>query len=170
MEFAVIHVHGSCRRLITFKWSSTSAPVTGGTYKILSKASEMALDVTDVSTADGALVQQWEYTGGNNQRWTIRDAGSGYVNIVNAASGKALDVINGSTTDGAGVQQWALTGTGGNNQQWKLEAAGGGYYKIVNKNSGKVLDIPGTSTMNGTKIQQWSYTGADNQLFFFVAP
>ncbi|WP_313641580.1 RICIN domain-containing protein [Paenibacillus sp.] len=155
---------------ITFKWSSTSAPVTGGTYKILSKASEMALDVTGVSTADGALVQQWEYTGGNNQRWTIRDAGSGYVNIVNAASGKALDVINGSITDGVGVQQWALTGTGGNNQQWKLEAAGGGYYKIVNKNSGKVLDIPGTSTTNGTKIQQWSYTGADNQLFFFVAP
>lgn len=155
---------------ITFKWSSISAPVTGGTYKILNKASGMALDVTDVSIADGALIQQWEYAGGNNQRWTISDAGSGYVNILNTASGKALDVINGSTTDGAGVQQWALTGTGGDNQQWKLEAVGSGYYKLVNKHSGKVLDIPGASTRNGTKIQQWSYTGADNQLFFFVAP
>ncbi|MEC0169279.1 RICIN domain-containing protein [Paenibacillus graminis] len=155
---------------ITFKWSSNSAPVTGGTYKILSKASEMALDVADVSTADGALVQQREYAGGNNQRWTISDAGSGYVNIVNTASGKGLDVINGSTADGAGVQQWALTGTGGYNQQWKLEAVGGGYYKVVNRQSGKVLDIPDSSTINGTKIQQWSYFGADNQLFFFVAP
>jgi len=41
-------------------------------YRIVHAETGRALDVTDRSTADGANVQQWEYTGGDNQRWRLR--------------------------------------------------------------------------------------------------
>jgi len=165
---------------ITFKWtagSSTTAPPgtpvvpqLNTNYKIVAKHSGKVLDVTDASTANGAKVQQWEYAGGNNQKWYLKDAGNGYYNIINVNSGKALDVTDASTTDGGSVQQWALSGVGGTNQQWQVVAVSGGYYKLINRNSSKALDIANVSTANGAVVQQWTYTGSDNQLFSFQTP
>jgi hypothetical protein len=76
------------------------------------------LDVNAASTADGANVQLWQNTGGNNQKFTFTLTDSNYFRITAVHSGKVLDVTSGSTADGANVQQW--TWTGGNNQQWKL--------------------------------------------------
>ncbi len=50
-----------------FKWTVTS--LGGGYYKIINVNSGKSLDVQDVSTANGANIQVWDYTGGNNQQW-----------------------------------------------------------------------------------------------------
>lgn len=159
---------------ITFKWSPTPVagvtPIAGGTYRIMAKSSGKVLDVMGASTTEGANVQQWDYTGGNNQKWVLRDAGGGYFNIINVNSGKGLDVANASVADGTNVQQWTVEGGGGNNQQWQLVASGAGYYRIINRASGKVLDIESNSGVNGGNVQQWTYTGADNQQFGFQTP
>ena len=50
-----------------FKWTVTS--IGSGYYKIINVNSGKSLDVENVSTANGANIQVWAYTGGLNQQW-----------------------------------------------------------------------------------------------------
>ncbi len=138
-----------------------AAAVAAGNVKIVNRNSGKALDVTGQSTSDGALLEQWDYWGGPNQKWQTVDVGGGYVKIVNLNSGKVLDVADQSTSDGAQIIQY--TDNGGRNQQWQIVDVGGGYVKIVNRNSGKVLDVAGQSTSNGGSIIQYTDNGGTNQ-------
>jgi len=144
--------------------SAPASPITSGaTYSIIAKHSGKGLDVKDVSTASGAAIQQWNYSGQVNQKFIINDVGSGYYNIVNTNSGKCLDVTAGSTSNGALIQQWGYAGSA--NQQWTIESTGDGYYKIINRNSGKCLDVKDASTSNGAVIQQYTFSSGANQLW-----
>jgi hypothetical protein len=147
---------------------SGSGPVANGTYKIIARHSGKALDVQAQGTADGSNVQQWSYSGGNNQRWTITHLGSGQYSIIGVQSGRALDVTGQSTADGANVQIWSYSG--GNNQRWTVAATSGGYYSIRPVHSGKALDVTGQSIADGANVQQWSYSGGNNQQWAFQAP
>lgn len=144
-------------------------PLTGGgglgngVYQITARHSGKALDVASSSTADGANVQQYTYSGGNNQKWTIQSVGSGQYSIRAVHSGKALDVSGNSTADGGDINQW--TYSGGNNQKWRIESVSLGYYRIVSVNSGKCVDVVGASTANGAAINQYTCSGATNQSF-----
>jgi glucosylceramidase len=42
-----------------------------GSYQIVSRLSGKSLDVRDVSSRNGAPIQQWDYHGGANQRWIL---------------------------------------------------------------------------------------------------
>ncbi len=139
---------------------------SGATYSITAKHSGKVVDVSGVSTADGAVVHQWTYVGGNNQKWIMNDLGNGYYSIKAVHSGKALDVRGNSTADRAAVQQ--STYTGGDNQQFRLVDVGGGYYQIVAKHSQKCLDVADNSLTNGGTIIQWPSHGNDNQKFRFT--
>jgi hypothetical protein len=131
-------------------------------FEIMSRLSGKALDVTALSTDDGAGIQQWDYLSGSNQQWSFVPVGNGSFNILNANSGKVLDVTALSTLDGALIQQWDSLGTA--NQQWNLLPTSAGYTKIQNVNSGKVLDVTALSTLDGAPIQQWdSYADPGNQ-------
>lgn len=106
----------------TFKWASGVSPTPTPTpstafYRFTARHSGKAMDVSDNSTADGAGVQQWAWTGAANQQWELRAvAGTSYSLLVARHSGKCLDVRDVSTADGAALQQW--TCTSGTNQQW----------------------------------------------------
>ena len=50
----------------------------GGSYRFVNSGSGKSLDVTDVSTANGALIQQWTTSTGDNQRFTLSTSGAGY--------------------------------------------------------------------------------------------
>ena len=141
--------------------------VSGGTYKLVNRASGKALDVNNSSTADGADVIQWGYSGGNNQKWVLTDTGYGY-KIINANSGKALDVYKSSLEDGADVIQW--TDKGQTNQKWNLVDLGNGYYQVVNVNSGKMLDVEKGSTADGGNVIQWTSNNGYNQQWQITAP
>jgi len=104
--------------ILTGSSSTPPPPPPSGYYKVIAKHSGKCLDVKGLSTADGANVQQWSCTGGNNQRWKLVSMGDGYNELVAKHSGKCLDVAGVSTADGANVYQWHCTG--GNNQRWKL--------------------------------------------------
>jgi mannan endo-1,4-beta-mannosidase len=153
-----------------FGTTTTTPPATttlaNGTYSIVARHSNKALDVNASSTADGAAVQQWAYSGGNNQRWVVTNEGGGAYSIKAVHSGKSLDVNASSTADGARVLQW--TYGGGNNQKWRIESVGGGYYRVVSVNSSKCLDVSSASTADGALIQQWTCgSGAASQSFLF---
>jgi hypothetical protein len=50
----------------------TFTPTASGYFRITPVSSpNSCLDVTGISTADGATIQQWYYTGSNGQQWSI---------------------------------------------------------------------------------------------------
>ena len=80
-------------------------------------------DVTDVSTADGALIQVWNYVGGTNQQWQPVAEANGRYHFVNRYSGKCLDIPAASTADSVQLQQFACNGTTA--QSFTLNPVGG---------------------------------------------
>ncbi len=155
------------RIYITPGTGTNTGIVSGETYKLINRGSGKALDVTNGSTADGADVIQWGYSGQNNQKWTLTDTGNGY-KLSNTKSGKVLDVYKSSTADGADVIQW--TDNGQNNQRWNLIDLGNGYYNLVNVNSGKLLDVEKGSGADGGNVIQWSSNNGYNQQWQITAP
>lgn len=149
-----------------YQAANTSNNISDGIYTLTSKVSGKALDVVDVSTADGAKMQQWTNYTASNQRFRVESTGDGYYKLTAVHSGKVLDVPSSSTTSGVQLQQWTDNGTSA--QRWKLVDAGGGYYKLVSKVSGLVMDVSGASTADGAPIQQYTDNGTDAQKWSFT--
>jgi hypothetical protein len=82
-------------------------------------ATGQSLDVSGVSTANGANIHIWAWNGGNNQQWRFENAGDGYWKIIARHSNKCVDVQGASTADGANVHQWDCI-TGAQNQAFQL--------------------------------------------------
>jgi hypothetical protein len=132
--------------------------VAGATYTLRSACSDKALDISDISTDDGAKAQIWAANGGANQQFKLHDAGGGYYALIAQHSGKALDVSGHETTDGTPVQQWTYSGA--DNQLWSVTPFGDGVYNLISKASGKALDVNSAGTADGTPVQLWSVNGA----------
>ncbi|MBJ6363179.1 RICIN domain-containing protein [Paenibacillus sp. GCM10012307] len=139
--------------------------VDSGVYRITAKHSGKVMDVKDLSTADGAAIQQWSWGSSNNQRWRLNSVGNGYYSLTAVSSNKALEVSGASTSSGAALQQ--RTYSGATNQQWLIEDAGGNYFRIVARHSGKVVDVSGVSQSDGAILHQWDWLNADNQKWSF---
>jgi hypothetical protein len=128
---------------------------------IVNKHSGKALDVAGWSVSDHAIIQQYTFHGGDNQRWTLVPDGDGYYQLVAMHSGKCLDVAGSNLEDGAKIQLY--TCHGGNNQKWALIADGHDHFEIVAKHSGKCLDVAASSTSDRASIQQYTRHGGANQ-------
>ncbi|MGK5530646.1 RICIN domain-containing protein [Streptomyces sp. URMC 129] len=130
---------------------------------LFARHSGKVLDVSGLSTDNGAPVIQWDWWGGDNQRWFLEAIGDGYVRAVARHSGKVLDVSGLSTDDGAPLVQWDWWG--GDNQRFRPEPVGTGFFRLVAKHSGKVVDVSDLSKDNGAQLIQWDWWGGDNQLW-----
>jgi len=148
----------------------SAPPVTtgdlSGTYRLVARHSGKVLDVSGSSQENGAVVQQWTWGGGANQKWKIEPSDSGYYRLTALHSGKVLDVNGASMDDGAQVIQWDWWA--GANQQWKIESTGDGYYRLLARHSGKALDVSQALTNDGTPLIQWTYHGGENQQWQLV--
>lgn len=105
-----------------YPWQSWQLQETGqdagsGYYHLVSRNSGKCLDVSGVSTADGAQVIQWPCSTGTNQQWQLVAAGTGY-QLRARHSGKCAGVAGSSATDGALVQQQTCTSVA--SQAWTL--------------------------------------------------
>lgn len=129
-------------------------------YVLVNRNSGKVLDVNGASTADGARVIQWPWTGSTNQQWTIVANPDGSVRLRSVKSGKLLDSPAGSS-QGAALDQW--TDTNSNNQWWQLVPASTGYYRIVNVHTGWCVDVSGASTADGASVIQWPPNSGSNQ-------
>lgn len=128
--------------------------ISGGTYTLTNRASQGVMDVSDFSQSNGARIQQWEPTGGDNQSWIIDDTGNGQYKITALHSNKVLDLTDGSLEDGAGVQQFDSFDN--DNQRWELVAVEDNFFEIVSVTSGKALEIRDGDTTLGISVVQQS--------------
>jgi hypothetical protein len=135
-------------------------------YVLVNRNSGKVLDVSGVSTADGAPLHQWTRTNAENQQFQFVDAGGGYFKIKARHSGKVIDVSSWSTADGAAIHQW--TDTGGANQQFRLADSGSGYVRLINRNSNKAVEVQNAATNDGAVVVQYSDWGGANQQWQLV--
>jgi Glycosyl hydrolase family 62/Ricin-type beta-trefoil lectin domain-like len=135
-------------------------------YVLVNRNSGKALDVSGVSTSDGAPVQQWTRHDGLNQQWQFVDSGGGFFRLRARHSGKVLDVNGSSTADGADVVQWS--DHNGTNQQFRLADSAGGFVRLINRNSGKAIEVRGSSTADGARVDQFTDSGTATQQWQLV--
>ncbi|MFD2689235.1 alpha-L-fucosidase [Streptomyces phyllanthi] len=137
-----------------------------GTFRVVNRKSGKVLDVNGASSADGAAIIQWPWTGGTNQQWKLLANTDGSYRLSNVRSGKVLDSPGGSA-EGAALDQWTDTDT--SNQWWKLVPATSGYYRLVNVGNGWCADVKDASTADGATVIQWRDTGGTNQEWQVIA-
>ncbi|AIS01329.1 RICIN domain-containing protein [Streptomyces glaucescens] len=146
--------------------AEAAAVDTDAWYVLVNRNSGKALDVSGMSTADGARVNQWTRNDGNHQQWQFVDSGGGYYRLKARHSGKVLDVAGASAADGAAVQQWA--DHNGANQQFRLADSDAGFIRLINRNSGKAVEVQGASTADGGNVVQYADWGGANQQWQLV--
>ncbi|MBX7267644.1 ThuA domain-containing protein [Micromonospora sp. Llam7] len=143
-----------------------TAGVAGRTWTLTAQHSGKLMDVSGVSTADGAQIHQWAATGGNNQKWQAVDAGGGAVYLKAVHSGKCAEVIGGSSTPGAFLQQ--ATCNNSNQQKFTATATGtSGVYTVRSVPSGLCVDVNTAATSDGARLLQWNCHGGTNQQWRF---
>lgn len=130
-------------------------------YRLVARHSGKFADISGVSTAAGALLQQWSSTGGQNQQFDFVDSGGGYYRVRARHSGLVLQVASSST--GADITQ--RPDTNATSQQWRVVDQGGGVVSLVNRLSNLAMDVWSASTADGARISQWTPGGGDNQRF-----
>ena len=114
------------------------------------------LDDRNNSSANGAVVQVWQGTGGAAQVWQVMSDGTVRHN------GLCLDAVGGGKTNGTKIDLWTC-GAGKSNQQWNTKN-----WRVTNPVSGKVLNDAGYGG-NGTQQVLWTNTGTSNEVWAAVA-
>jgi alpha-L-fucosidase 2 len=134
---------------------------TGVYYRLVAQHSGKLADISGVSTAAGALLHQWQATGGQNQQFDFLDSGGGYYRLRARHSGLVLQVANANS--GADITQ--QPDANASSQQWRVTDQGGGVISMVNRQSGLAMDVWNASTADGARISQWTPGTAANQRF-----
>ncbi|HEY7304253.1 MAG TPA: RICIN domain-containing protein [Bryobacteraceae bacterium] len=136
--------------------------------EIIARNSGKCLDVRNISTLQGAGVQQWTCWNGPNQQWKLTPAGDGSFIVRSINSGMVLDVYGAFTNNGDKIQQWSSLGQA--NQKWRLQSVSDGYYELIVEHSGKCLNVTGGpgATQNAIAVQQWTCVGGTNQQWKLV--
>lgn len=138
-----------------------------GDVVVTSISSGKALEVPGCSTADGAILQQREYTGTACQSVTFTPTANGaYEMRLGSASGKCLAVSGGSSADSIAVTQGACGVVG---SAWRLLVSGDGVVEFRNATSGKALDLSYCAAADGTRVHQYSVLNNDCQRYRFAS-
>ena len=143
--------------------------IANGTYKIVNLNSALVADCQHDQSTNGTPVQQYTYSGGANQQWTLTSLGNGCYKIIGVASGRALEVVGSGTANGTLIDIWDYTGAA--NQQWSFTSTSGGYYRLTPQNAtSPSLDVQHSGTTNSIPLEIWTYGGGNSQQWSFQAP
>lgn len=136
-----------------------------GTYAMVAAHSGKALDTWEWGITDGTNIAQYNFWGGDCQKFNIARVDGIWHRITPViAPGQALDVTGCATDSGANIETW--TYWGGECQQFRFQGAGTDQWRIIARNSGKCLTVLDAATADGANvIQNDCVSGADHQIF-----
>ncbi|WP_417358801.1 family 43 glycosylhydrolase [Gallaecimonas pentaromativorans] len=119
-----------------------------------------------MSLAKGQLVQR-AYDQGQDQRWQVKAADSGYVQLSPEGSQQCLAVKDQSLAAGAAVVMAACDGP---QSQWSMDLKGDGAVQFINRHSQQSLDLASCALADGAAINQAPATDGRCQHFFVRRP
>ena len=156
------------------------AKLTDETYLIISKLSELALDIEWGNISNGTHIWQYDINNSNSQKFKFNK-----VNIVEGQDNPelnnqndtfiispkdnqnmAIDISNNSIENNANVQIWDKNFSTA--QRFKLIYDGNGYYNIINRYNGKAIAVEDYGTKYGTNLVQYDYTNEDTQKWAII--
>lgn len=152
--------HARRLTLVAGQRTDVEVALQSGWVRLVNRRSGKVLDVNGASTADGAAVIQWTWSGSANQQWQLLPNADGSFRLSARHSGRLLTSPAGS---GQGAQLEQRADTGSDNQWWKVVDADGGHVHLVNVRTGWYADVDGGSQSDGGKVIQWPANGAANQ-------
>ncbi len=129
----------------------------GEEYYIKNKNSMKYL--TASGNTGSSNVMQSDWTGADNQKWTVDYQGNGYYKLTPSnATNMVLDTSGGSNTNGANIQLYSPNN--GLGQEFKFIRNWDGSYQIVTHLSNDVrgLKVENNSESGGGNVYQWSHT------------
>ncbi len=139
---------------------SSDLILENGTYFLRNKQTGSYADIKGPTMASGTTIHQWQFHGGNSQKWVFNYLGDGYYSIRsnNSSTPYYLGVKNDST--GLDVNIVLRTGTLTDGMKWRIELTQNGAYKIIPKTGEAkdyVLATSTSNTTNGAKLIQGDY-------------
>lgn len=133
------------------------------TYEIETKLnSNMVVDVSGATLANGGNVQLWGADNAQQQRFVFEALSRDTYKIIAKHSNKVLTVDSNT----GNVYQSEYSGR--ENQKWRINPAGEGYYKLICIANQKALDVSGAIANNGQNMQVFNQHNTDAQKFRFV--
>ena len=130
--------------------------IVGDTAFVQNVATGRYMEVESASTANGGIVQQWQFHTGNQAQWIFELGGGGYFKIKNVNSGKYLGVdpdTNAYVRQYSNISDYAL---------WKITETAQGNYKFTRKSNSKALSSPSSSSENGADLVMIIYGNNTN--------
>ena len=133
-------------------------------YNIVSKYSNLYLDITNGKTDDGTKLQIYRQNDSESQKFVlvnltptkdiVTDFENGIYQIV-LTNGNVIDVDSGSYSNKANIQTWENDKV--QQQKFRIQKIEGTkYYRISAIHSAKSLDVPNGSCKIGTNVQQYA--------------
>ncbi|MEU4422700.1 pectate lyase [Actinoplanes sp. NPDC024001] len=147
--------------IVTAQQASAATIDLNAYYVLKNQHSGKVLDVYNLSTADGAVINQWSQNNGDWQQFKFLDMGSGNYRLQAKHSGKVLNVQGASTADGAQIIQ-SNGDRNATSQQWRIQDIGSNI-QLINRNSGKALEVFEWSTADGGRVVQYADQNFANQ-------
>ena len=141
--------------------TAQQAITSGQQYRLVSMWSGQVVDVSGGGTANGSQIDQWGYSRGSNQIWTLQASSYGGFSIVGKGSSRCIDIPNGVATNGTFMQLYDCL----NNsvQAWNFVVQADGSFIIKDDSTGKCLEIPSNSITAGQRLDEWDCNGGTNQ-------
>ena len=135
--------------------SSSTFPLPFGTMNVRFKnpKSQKYMAVPESKKNPGVEIIQWQWTGNNDQLWSLENQTGGVYRIRNVNSKLSLAVNQNSTQRGTRVCQWTDTGEKG--QLWTLHQMSTGDYKVKSLGSGFLLAVGEGKQDNGAVLCIW---------------
>ena len=126
----------------TVSYTLITTEIANGTYFMRNKGTSRYVDIEGPTMAAGTNIHQWDFHGGDSQRWIFTHLGNGYYSIksANSTENYYLGVENDSSAADAPIV--LRTGTLTNGMKWRIEASTSVAFKI----------IPGTGQLNGCAL------------------
>ena len=150
----------------SYKFKIDSAILPDGTYFLKNKRTEKYVDIYAQNMANGTDIHQWDFHGGNTQRWIFSYLGEGYYTFKSANSSD--DYYLGVKNDGTATDTQIVlrTGTITDGMKWKISETASGAYKITPKTgepNDRVLAVGWYAlNVNGIDIKQQDYVDDNN--------
>jgi len=139
-------------------------------YKISVKHSGKSLDVEGAVVDNEKRIIQYQYQGGENQKFILEPTDDGHYKIRVKHSNKCLDIRGGveATANGAGLIQYSCHNNF--NQHFALESLEDGFYRIRARHSNKYLTIANSNPDDLAPVVQMDWVNGDNQKFQLQRP
>ena len=130
---------------------------------IVSRWSDLCMDVVNNDNSQGAKIQQWPCYDTSNQRWDTVPTVGGYFAIRNRHSGRYLAIEQSSSANGAKLGQWDWNRADPTFEWQAVDPPPSwnpvGAKWLINKRSGKCIETPNWSTAQGTVLAQQDCVG-----------